>query len=78
MATIEFEISDYLDEATTQELLDELRHRGVGIGDYSNPQLLADLIASGNTQDALDLLHRMAPDTHTPRTTLLINGITAH
>ena len=77
MASIDFDPIDFIDEISTKELVRELESRRErGDGDARTDRLwrewclLADLIAQGDTREALDLLATRAPVEINPSTTV--------
>jgi hypothetical protein len=76
MASIDIDVSDYLDELSTKELLRELAARtakgdlSASVDCYRDWERLADFIAEGQTEDALALLARLSP-APTPTPTVL-------
>lgn len=79
MACIDIDIIDYIDELTTEELVEELngrRERGdtkaTTNGAWREWERLADFIAQGDTREALYLLAKLAPTPITPSTTLFL------
>jgi hypothetical protein len=84
MACIDIDVSDYLDELSTQELLSELADRqakgdkGAAVDCFRDWDRLADFIAEGQTKDALALLARLSPAPTPPPTVLFFAHLRGH
>lgn len=79
--TVDIEIDDYLEDASTEALEEELKSRKIQGRSECNAwrdwQMLADLIAQGEKAAALSLLSELSPASlHSPAAILLINGNT--
>ena len=83
MAYLDFDVSDYIGELSTKELVAELERRTNGgdkdaVFEYRDWDRLADFIAEGRTREALDLLSGLSPLHFQPVTTLFYAHVRGH